>query len=285
MLELLAGAERTGRTLAEISRHLGVHKATCTPMLAELVRVGWLVRNPRRKTYHLGPRLVPIGAAARSAIDIVDLTRPRAVALAEEFDAACMTVASSLPDLVVVDIASGSPAGRRWSSGPTSIGLRMGDAIRLRPPLGAVLVAWAEPEHVDRWLALGAEGDRGDLTRALEAIRARGYAVEEFRPTPQSLEELIVDAAGDLSGSRRAHRLLDQGVASLGAEVLVEELSPTAMYHPVSVNAPVFDAAGDVTHALCLTDLRGPVSGEVVAAMGRAMAESAAEVSRELGHR
>ena len=65
-LELLAAVPTEGRTLAEIARHLGVDKATCYPMLTELTKLGWLVRHPRRKTFHLGPSLVTLGRAART---------------------------------------------------------------------------------------------------------------------------------------------------------------------------------------------------------------------------
>ena len=48
-----------GMTLAQVSRHLSVHKASCHSMLSELLRAGWLLRDPVRKTYHLGPALAP----------------------------------------------------------------------------------------------------------------------------------------------------------------------------------------------------------------------------------
>ena len=62
-IELLAAVPAEGRTLADIARHLAVDKATCYPMLTELTRLGWLVRHPRRKTFHLGPSLVTLGRA------------------------------------------------------------------------------------------------------------------------------------------------------------------------------------------------------------------------------
>ncbi|WP_019306363.1 helix-turn-helix domain-containing protein, partial [Mycobacterium avium] len=67
LFELLAADGSAGITLAEVSRRLHVHKASCHSMLSELLRAGWLLRDPVRKTYHLGPALVRLGreAAAR----------------------------------------------------------------------------------------------------------------------------------------------------------------------------------------------------------------------------
>ncbi|WP_155728604.1 helix-turn-helix domain-containing protein, partial [Mycobacterium avium] len=67
LFELLAADGSAGITLAEASRRLHVHKASCHSMLSELLRAGWLLRDPVRKTYHLGPALVRLGreAAAR----------------------------------------------------------------------------------------------------------------------------------------------------------------------------------------------------------------------------
>lgn len=50
LFEQLAGDGSRGMTLAEVSRHLSVHKASCHSMLSELLRAGWLLRDPVRKT-------------------------------------------------------------------------------------------------------------------------------------------------------------------------------------------------------------------------------------------
>ena len=64
LFEHLARDGTRGVTLAEVSRYLFVHKASCHSMLSELLRAGWLLRDPVRKTYHLGPALVRLGYRA-----------------------------------------------------------------------------------------------------------------------------------------------------------------------------------------------------------------------------
>ena len=276
MIELLAGS-RAGRTLAEISRHLEVDKATCYPMLSELTRTGWLVRHARDKSYHLGPRLIAIGKAAEESFDILELARPRLLALAQQLGATCFTVSRNV-DLVVVDVTIGARSARRGGG----IGLRAGDRLPLRPPLGSVFVAWADEATKERWLAM-APGDRDHLRSALDLLAHRGFAVEQFRPDPRTLGELVDDAAGALRGSRRADQLAQ--LTDLDATTLVAELDADAQYYPVSINAPVFDADGNVTHAVCVTDLTTPVNGASTAELGRAVAQTAAAISRDAGSR
>ena len=61
LLNILAADPSAGLSIAEIARRLGINKATCYPMLAALQDAGWLVRHPVRRTFHLGPALVPLG--------------------------------------------------------------------------------------------------------------------------------------------------------------------------------------------------------------------------------
>ena len=63
VVELLTAHPGADFTLAELARRLGVSKPTCYPMLAALTRSGWLLRHPTRKTYRLGPALVPAGSS------------------------------------------------------------------------------------------------------------------------------------------------------------------------------------------------------------------------------
>src|SRR6202021_1229234 len=78
LFEYLAGdgsRGMAGMTLAEVSRHLSVHKASCHSMLSELLRAGWLLRDPVRKTYHLGPALVRLGQQAAGRYPALVLAR------------------------------------------------------------------------------------------------------------------------------------------------------------------------------------------------------------------
>ncbi|GAA2091242.1 MULTISPECIES: helix-turn-helix domain-containing protein [Brevibacterium] len=283
-IELLASTGRTGRTLAELARHFGVDKATLHPMLTELTRVGWLTRDPRAKTYHLGPRLVPIGDAARDAFDLVEIARSHTLPLSEELHATVLTFTRSGENIVLADITG---AGHSAHGGrPPAIGMRTGDVLAFRPPLAAPFVAHSE-EEAESWLARSPDGETGraHLRSVLAAIRMRGFGVEQFVPAPEGLGEIVERLAGDLYGSARATHLIQDQLDRFGSAFAVAEIEPQREYWPLTVNAPVIDLEGRAVMCLSVTDLRGPLSGSQLTEIGQQVAETAARLSAAAGAR
>jgi DNA-binding IclR family transcriptional regulator len=274
-VELLAAVPADGRTLAEIARHLDVDKATCYPMLVELTRVGWLVRHPRRKTFHLGPRLVAVGRAASSSLDIVDLARPRMVQLVRELDAPCLIVLPSDDELVVGDVMH--PTGRR----NRAFGLRAGDRIVVRPPKAAALVAWASAADVSNWIRRRHPAPEPavarEYQRLLAVVRHRGYAVEETRAVEEI--EHATTPLPDRHGSRRARTVVERQDRWIDGTVLLGELDPAEAYYPVSISAPVFDADGHGVAALCVVDPPRATSAATVAHRGEHAVAAAADIT------
>jgi DNA-binding IclR family transcriptional regulator len=287
LVELLTAHPGADFTLAELARRLGVSKPTCYPMLATLIRSGWLLRHPTRKTYRLGPALVPIGRAAAAGAPVVELARPRMAELAEACGLACLGLAPSADALVVVELVA-SPAG-----GGKAFGLRLGDRIPPRPPLGAVLVAWQGDEAIDAWLRGSASGDpeglRARYARDLAAVRDRGYAVELRAPIQERIAWLAHElrtGVRDRRATARIHDLIDQAVGELADEdVLLTDIDPDRSYQPSSINAPVFDVDGSVALTVCLIDAPGPMAGHEIVAAGERVREMTTELTRTLrGH-
>jgi DNA-binding IclR family transcriptional regulator len=290
VVDLLAAHPGEDFTLAELARRLGVSKPTCYPMLATLTRAGWLLRHPTRKTYRLGPALVPAGRAAAAGAPVLDLARPRMAALAEASGLTCMGLAPSADDLVVVELVG--PPGPAGPGG--AFGLRLGDSIPPRPPFGAVLVAWHGDEAAEAWLhAGGATGDRRRRYEAdLAAVRRRGYAVELREPIQEriawladQLRSAVADRGATDHGAtaRSIHDLVDQAVGDLADEhVLLTDIDPDRTYRPSSINAPVFDPEGAVALIVCLIDARSALPGRDVAALGEDVRSMTSEVTRAL---
>src|SRR5438552_2432290 len=67
VLNLLAAHPSEKLTLSEIARDLGLNKATLHAILSALADAGYLVRDPARKSYGLGPAPIPPGNAACAA--------------------------------------------------------------------------------------------------------------------------------------------------------------------------------------------------------------------------
>jgi DNA-binding IclR family transcriptional regulator len=290
VVELLTAHPGADFTLAELARRLGVNKPTCYPMLAALTRSGWLIRHPTRKTYRLGPALVPVGRAAAAGAPVVDLARPRMVELAEACGLACLALAPSADALVVAElVASPAPGGKAF-------GLRLGDRIPPRPPLGAVLVAWRGDEAIDAWLSDGGSGGspvppdrRSRFARDLAAVRERGYAVELRAPIQERvawLADQLRTAVRDHRATAHIHDLVDQAIGELADEdVLLTDIEPDRSYRVSSINAPVFDVDGSVALTLCLIDAPAALPGAEVAAVGGRVRDVTADITRLLGGR
>lgn len=280
ILEFLAADTAQQRSLADIARMLHVDKATVLPMLSELARRGWLVRHPQRKTYQLGPRLVPIGDAARGATNVVDIARPALASLADELGAACAAIITSGNDLVVAEIVQ--PRGVRRGV----LGQQIGDRIEIRPPLAGIFMAWADEQAVSSWLERDVTGSPSPDVEAhyrsvLAAIRGRGYGVEchsaERSPLSLQLEQQLDTVRG------RAREALQQSQFEnlLRPEMAAGVLDESQQYIPFSINAPVFDDSARPVLAICAFDFP-PMSAAEVNSVGLTVRATARRVTRAI---
>lgn len=288
LMDLLRDQPATGRTLADIARHLGVAKATCYPMVVALTDAGWLVRHPKRKTYQLGPALVPIGQAAASAVDVVDMARPLLRELTDATAMSCICFVPSGSDLVVAETVQ--PIGGRRGI----LGLRVGDKVRVAPPLGSILAAWSAPDQVDLWYRLGAE-DLGvavaDLRQTydptLALIRQRGYSVECLDQSTATVADAVSEMRhlGVTMGRQHPATALQRITSQPVADILIGTIDPERAYRPISVNAASFDAEGSVAVVLAVVDSPALLTGHDVVTLGEQVRAAAEQVTRIVGGR
>src|SRR5581483_6980317 len=128
VVDLLASREGDGLSLSDIARRLGLSPVTCHPMLASLLKAGWLVRHPTRKTYRLGPALAAIGTAAAAGFSAVELAHPVMVDVEHELKLSCLALVPGEDHATIVDIVRASPL-----HDPS---MRIGDRVPFHPPLG-----------------------------------------------------------------------------------------------------------------------------------------------------
>jgi DNA-binding IclR family transcriptional regulator len=288
LMDMLSEEPAHGRTLAEIARHLGVAKATCYPMVIALADAGWLVRHPKRKTYQLGPALVPIGRAAASAVDVVDMARPLMHGLTDAAAMSCVCFVPSGDDLVVAEIVQ--PVGGRRGT----LGLRVGDKVRVAPPLGSMLTAWTGPDRREQWYRRGAE-DLGVSVETLSAtydpilalIRERGYSVECLDPPSASVADVVSEMrhVGVALGRQHPATALQRISSKPVADILIGVIDPGQSYRPISINAAGFNADGSTAVILCLVDASAPVAGGDVIALGERVRSAAEELTGIIGGR
>jgi DNA-binding IclR family transcriptional regulator len=266
LVDLLTAHPGHAFTLAEVTRRTGVNKSTAHSMLTALTAARWLVRDPVRKTYRLGPALVGVGRAASEGFPALELARPALVALSRDAGVHALALAVADDHVTVADHVRDVRAG--FMPPPA------GD-IPLRPPFGAVAVAWGPAELTERWLGLAPPGTR--YREALAAVRSRGYAVELSVASDARLRELLAHLGDDAPLAQVVERLA--GEAARGVEVLPAALEAGRTYAVSAVNAPVFDHDGRAVLVLALVGFTEPVRGDVVEALGARVARAADAVT------
>ena len=281
MVEYLAADPHREYQLTELARLVNLDAATCHPMLTELTRVGWLVKDRVHKTYRLGPRLIAVGASAQASLQIATYARPEMQRVSTETGVpACLFIPSS-DDLVIADLTY--PDGKDSGHLP----LQAGDHIEFGPPLGAVLAAWAGQYTVDTWLRRVEPGpdDPGRTWQILRMIRERRFSVE-LSPAPQAeMQEMTNLAIGEVHGSRRAERLIGGQRPVMTPELMLGDIDDAAIYVPLSVSAACFDPGGNPVAALSVLTMAEPKTGREVRALGASVSAAADAITARLNAR
>lgn len=277
LLELLAADTTGGLSLAEVSRRLGVHKASCHSMLAELLSCGWLLRDPARKTYQLGPGLLKLGAAAASKFPALDLARPAMAELSRTTGAHCIAFSIGADHVTVVD----QVRNPRAAGHPMAVGTE----LPTRPPYGASLAAWLEPDQREGWLSGVAPAVRDHYRRALEHARRRGYALGMHVLPDLRLQEL----ASLVRATETRHGRLGDLASALTEELMLSEewfpgaVAPRRRYDVSHIDSPVLGADGHPVLMLSLVPVPGLITGSEATRLGRLLYQHARGLTEAVG--
>ena len=273
IVEFLAANPQREYRLTDLARLVEIDVATCHPMLAELTRVGWLVKDRTHKTYRLGPRLVGVGVAAQASAPITACARPEMEQLSTTTGLpTCLFIPSS-DRLVLADVAY--PDDER-------LPLQPGDLVEFGPPFGAVLAAWASPFHVDAWVQR-VESAGEDVWDILQTIRRRRFSVE-LSPEPHSaMRELTDTAIGDIHGSRRAQRISVGQLPVMTTDLMLGEIDETTTYVPLSVSGACFDPGGAPAAAISALTMAATRTGRELLTLGAQVVSAADAITQQLG--
>lgn len=286
VVDLLGGRPGDGLTLSDIARRLGLSPVTCHPMLASLLKAGWLVRHPTRKTYRLGPALAVIGQAAAAGFTALEVCHPVMVELQQELRLTCLALVPGDDHATIVDIVRDPRAH--------DPALRIGDQVPFHPPLGVAFVAWQDDKARKRWLnrSGGDAETKRSYDQLLATARGRGYSVdlavpegEQLRTLLNRLDEHILDDESAASpGALRA--FLEQVAAEIpsGAEYSAA-LEPGQLYRVGAISAPVFDWQGAVTLLLALRGFAKDLPGRGADKIGRRLVTGASAITAAIGGR
>ncbi|MEE6136405.1 helix-turn-helix domain-containing protein [Mycobacterium sp. 050128] len=239
VMRLLGTQPTRAFSLAEITRELGISRATGHAILTTLAAHRWVVRDIDTAAYSWGPG---IAALAKPAGDRV--FRPVLQQLAESTAAQAFLARREGNAIVVTDSAGESSSGMRIDRG-----LRM----PLVAPFGRDYVAWSPAPAQRAWLqGMGRPSTALSrrITLVLSDIRRRGYTVErlsrEYLQVYTALRALRGDGEPDAITAHLARAFADLTVI----DVLDAELTENEAHSIATISAPIFDDDGVVTMSI-----------------------------------
>ncbi len=188
-------------SLAEVCAQTGLPKATAHRLLATLVQTDFLVQEPESGVYRLGPKLMVLGAVARSQVNYLDKAEPILRELVRDIEET-VNVASLDGDHHVCTLVVEPERSVRVT---TTVGVR-------RPcyfgSAGLVLLAYQPdsvlekilPAHKLEAFTVWSTTDPQEYRRRLRSVREHGYAIEkgEAFPDVTAMAAPIFDSQGKL---------------------------------------------------------------------------------------
>jgi DNA-binding IclR family transcriptional regulator len=275
VIELLVAHPTERFTLAEIQRRTGINPASAHALLVALARSGYVNRHPVNKTFGLGPALIAAGVVAAVQQPALAAGRRELDALSAELGLEVLLTAATEHEIIVV--------GRSALSTDFGRVLHVGQRVPLQPPLGTVFLAWSSEADVERWLDRArpslTDAERAVQRRALEAVRARRYAIglESFAQIAVSrfAAELARSADDDSQSLHQLFGELIHGTYHLDA------VDPDAVYDPALVAAAIFDAGGRVVGAITANGLPPGMRGADVTAIAERLSGVALRITKD----
>lgn len=237
--QLLGSQPARAFSLAEITRELGISRATGHAILTTLASHHWVVRDTATAAYSWGPGLASLAKPASNRIFHGILQE-----LAESTATQVFLARRDANTIVVVDSAGESTSGMRVDRG-----LRM----PLVAPFGRDYIAWSAATAQRAWLE-GIGKPSAALSRrigeVINEIRERGYVIErlsrEYVQVYTALRALAGDGEPDAITARLARAFADLTVI----DVLHAELTEKSTHSIATISAPIVDEDGVVSMSI-----------------------------------
>lgn len=177
ILEYFA-AEKRPLTLSDIGKKFSLPKSSCFDLIYTLVECGALETDPANpKAYRLGNKMFTIGAAFLDQNDLVSASRPLMTSLASSIGETVYIAIRDKNEIVYMQkVESNEPIRSTLNVGSRnnmhSSGL--GKAILAATDNWESLLSFPLPKITENTIT-----DKDALQKELEAIRRRGYAIDD----------------------------------------------------------------------------------------------------------
>ncbi|MCU1380865.1 MAG: IclR family transcriptional regulator [Acidimicrobiales bacterium] len=208
-------AEHPQQTLADVARRTGLTRATARRLLHTLVALGYARTNG--KSFELAPKVLDIGYAYLSSLDVERLAEPSMEALVEQTHESCSAAVLDGAEIVYV--------ARVPTKRIMTIALGLGSRLpAYLTSMGRVLLAELDDDEVDRVLGPGPYEARtsrtvikpDDLHEELARVRRQGWALVD-----QELEDGLRSIAAPLR-DRNGRAIAAVNISSHAGRVSLE---------------------------------------------------------------
>lgn len=189
--------------VADLARAVGLTRSTAHRYIATLAALGYVEQDAESRKYYLGPRVIDLGFAALSSMEVNRVAAVHLQELSDETGYASSMAILDGPDIVYVERCR----SRRTTGVAVELNLHVGSRLPAYcTSMGKVLLAHKEPAVLRALL------DRTDLARrgpktitvreqlvsALARVRQNGIAVsdEELAPGLRSIAAPVRNRTG-----------------------------------------------------------------------------------------
>lgn len=213
-----------GLGVSEVAHRTGLTVSTAHRLTRALCSAGLLTQDPRTERYQLGPVLVVLGRRAEERLGYASVLPALQELAAATGESVNLGIGLGAEVLVVLDAASDQPlrfsqgAGSRVPIHTSAMGKCL---LAFSPSIEAAVRGLPELEEVtERTIT-----DRDRLRAELEAVRARGWALndEERNPGVRAVAAPVRDAGGSAVAAIAVQgpkvRLPDDRLGEVGARI------------------------------------------------------------------
>ncbi len=264
--------------LTELTRILGLNKATCHAILSTMTRYGFLAQDSRSKAYRLGPSIAAAGISAFAQFPVLEVARPRLEALSKELQLGCGLMGRSGEQLVLLS-NYGIPEPLDF---PFHQGLRLPNIA----PLGATFIAWSAAHKLNHWLEsaqqhLTSWDDELDkrLRISVIGIRARGFEVTLATEAENLWEQELAKPKQNWSLEEVTSHAQRYREALCNSHYHLDRIEEGRRYQVANIAVPIFASGDEPELVISAGSIRRAVSAQDILAIAERLQRAATEIS------
>lgn len=272
VIELLIDRRGESTRLSDIVKALELNQSTAYVIMKELVETGWVTRDPVSKTFAIGGTLVSLAKQIDQSPSALYAAAQSAVS--DTGYAASVSERAGNELIITAFIAASDGHKDQWHAAA-------GDRLPFAAPFGPAYAAWEPDDERVAWIHRSGVKNpafHAQLEQFLDDTSTQGFSVERMSPEMVSaipvMTKLQAEALSESMRDHLQHVLLEMMVAPTSSA----DASGRQRHYVGAITAPVFGAAGRVTHNVSVHPF-ADLSPRKIEQMGRRLRRAADAIS------